>query len=454
MSIYAISSWLMTICTSVLLIISIYHRRYLLVKPSIILILFLHIFLQWNAALDASHIEQYLPDPWVLFLLLYVMPFFVLAISIFTFRASASIHLTQMQTPFKTNDIRVMRISVYILFFSLALYIGYYFTIVPWSATGLYTILFDPSMSQIAREQSLKLIPDPIIRYGYSLMANFIAPMLAILLNEFGILNWQYRRYTVSLFTFLGLPLVILAVSLSGARGYSVVIVAAIAGFQLLRHASKVRVGRMLMAASTIVLLPTIISILRVGENLTVANIWLYFSEVIVRRLFEVSLLTGLWHIHYVQTSDFIGIGGIRPLATLFDVTSINVPNMIGLLYLQSRVQSVYANTSFIFSYYSYFGLASIIFTAPAILSLDLILPIYNKFTPTISRFALVVNLIVTQRFLASDFTTVLLTHGFLTVLLCALLLDALIKKIKVPVFSSKSTIRQVVLARFNSIAH
>jgi len=90
---------------------------------------------------------------------------------------------------------------------------------VPWQCTGLFALLYDPWLTLVAREFSIKLIGTSLATYSFGAYANAIAPLL-VLLSVWLIRNSLLRlRFVVALIGVTGGILAIFAVLLSGTKG-------------------------------------------------------------------------------------------------------------------------------------------------------------------------------------------------------------------------------------------
>jgi len=90
---------------------------------------------------------------------------------------------------------------------------------VPWRCTGLFALLYDPWLTLVAREFSIKLIGTSLATYSFGAYANAIAPLL-VLLSVWLIRNSLLRlRFVGALIGITGGILAIFAVLLSGTKG-------------------------------------------------------------------------------------------------------------------------------------------------------------------------------------------------------------------------------------------
>ena len=163
-------SGLMLLTTSGLLILVLSRRPWMLVKPSVSVVVFFHIMVQWSAALNARDLFDFLPNPWPFFLLAQGFPLLVVCGSMCTFNRAyrrvwvALTSASVMTAPSKAAT-RILSLLVVLI---SALYLWH----VPLRTTGLYMIFTDPLNSQIGREDSLKLVESPLVRYLFSFMAS------------------------------------------------------------------------------------------------------------------------------------------------------------------------------------------------------------------------------------------------------------------------------------------
>jgi hypothetical protein len=132
---------------------------------------------------------------------------------------------------------------------------------------------------------------------------------------------------------------------------------------------------------------------------------------------------TGLWHAHYAQTAGHVGIRAIPKLAALVGATPVDMSNLIGRLYAVNPLATVSANTSYVFSYYGYFGILSFPFSLLGLWLLDGALWVYGKMPDD-----LLVGVIATVgsgslALVSTDYTIALISHGLLAALVVALAL-------------------------------
>ena len=236
----------------------------------------------------------------------------------------------------------------------------------------------------------------------------------------------QRKLLIRSLVDAAGIVAVLFVVSLTGARSFAASILLAIVLSFLLSKGLPIKPFYIVLAAITVLVFPTVFTILREGRVLTVSDLQYYMFGPIARRVFVDPMRGGLWHVHYGQTVEFFGLAGIPKLAVLFGVEPVNVPNIIGLRYEKYTLETVNSNASYVFSYFSYFGLISFPFSLIALWLLDLALWVYGKLSDSLLLACVSAVSVSCIGFVSSDYTTVLLTHGILVSLMGALIVDRL----------------------------
>lgn len=429
MELFIVTGRVLTLLTSAALLLTFSRARYLLVKPSLWVLIAHHAIIQWAAVLAAARIYEFLPDPWSFALLVHGFPLLGLIGAHLTGRASAMTLWRRLPTLTTDND---WIVSVVILTAVSSAVMAYYFRIVPFEQTGLYAMIYNPLGAEQAREDSLKLLDDPIARYGYSLVISVAAPLLASLLAWRVVDQKGGSRLFAILLAIVLIPTLLVVITLSGARSYAatlIVVLALLVGFRM--HFSS-RLLALLPLALAVPAIPTLLTIVREGLIIDVPTFATYLRDFMVQRVFYGPLDTGLWYAHYAQTNGFVGIAAIPKLAALFSVPIVNMPNTIGLTYMSTSLITVHANTGYVFAYYGYFGLLSFPMSLLLLWSADAVLWILlrlrdNMLVATIASVA-----VAAISFITAEYSTVLITHGFALIPLLALALDH-------PIFSRRS---------------
>jgi len=416
--VFVVVSYLLALSAAVWLAMLFRKKRYLFVKPSIILLAWTHILFQWPAAIFASYYEVTLPDPYTFLLLVHGFVLIGLLISEGTGETEAQEAFARITNGAIGDGFRAAAVLVGYCTVVVAVYLS----VVPFSTTGLYVIVTHPQMAALARTESLKELTNPALIYLYSTMVSGAAPLLAIELRH----RFTSRNYVSVFICVAGLAALLVASSLPGARGTAVKLLLVVTIAVLLRKGLPFRPVPFVLIVATILAPAVILSLLRENQSISAANFVQYLGKYIFSRAFIMPLQVGAFYVHYAQTYGFIGIAGVPRLAVLLGVTPIDVPDTIGNLYAYSGIQNVRAsaNGGFLLSYYSYFGILSLPLSLVLLKLLDVTLKLYGRLVPSILLPTVAAISVAELAFISSDFTTVLVTHGFLIILLLAFALN------------------------------
>jgi len=303
----------------------------------------------------------------------------------------------------------------------------FYLSYLPFTSTGLYAIFKKSSTAAIARENSLKLLDSQVLKYAYSLMVSALAPLLAVMLGI--LLTRDIRRrnlFSVPIHIFLFL-LLCFAVSMTGARiaVVNLLIVMALALF--FRKGLPFKPTRSLLLLLLFLIPPAIFSILREGGEIGLAILFEYLGY-LARRTFVMPLNVASWYVHYSQINGIFGITSLPKLSSILGIAPLNVPNIIGLVYSDgSKVTSTTAGAGYLFTYYAYFGLTSLLFSIIGLWFLDVALLVYERLSNVMLLPCVAAASLSILSFISSDYTVVWLTHGFGVILLFSLLIDRFI---------------------------
>lgn len=343
----------------------------------------------------------------------------------FTARRSSRIIWDRIINPHYLSS-AVSDIAILLILGTVVLISVFYLSNVSLSETGLYTIFIDPMHSAQAREESFKLIDNLPLRYSYSFLRSTFAPLLAVLLYISFVQNVKRLRIIKAGIAIIVLVCLFVSISLPGARGPIAVVILTIILALFLRKGMPIRPLHIILAIIVVLSMPILFSILREGREISFSLFFRYLVGGIFNRVFVMPMQTGLWHVHYAQTQNFFGIAGIPKLASLFGVEPINVPNVIYLNYFSISLLSGFANTSYVFSYYSYFGIVSFIFSLIGLWFLDLAVIVYRILSDKFLLPCVASILVASISFVSADYTVVILTNGFGILLVSVLILDRL----------------------------
>jgi hypothetical protein len=422
-SAFAFASWVFCLLTSLLLFSTVRRWRYLLIKPSVFFLFCFHLFIQWPAAVFAGEIERFLSDPWSFGVMAQAFPLIGLAGSLCYGGRSARIVWQRLQHPAPVRRM-LRRRAIRLLALCIVLVVAYYLSIVPFARTGLYAVFFDPSASAVARQTSLALLDAPLLQYSYSFVPTVFAPLMAVLLAAALGRSLLELRPIASLALLLALAGVLVASSLTGARSLAATIVLAVVLAWLLRKKLPFNPLYAGILGVVVLAVPVVLTIFREGRTPDVAMFGRYLQSLVLDRIFWAPLETGLWFAQYVQHHGLFGIAAIPKLAWLAGVPSINAPNLVGRAYTPWQYDFINANTSFVFAYYAYFGLASLPFSLLALWFLDVAVLAYRRIGDNLLVACVAAASVATMELLSIEYSTFWLSGGYGALLLVAFVVD------------------------------
>jgi hypothetical protein len=409
-------------------------RRYLFIKPSIIILTYTNIFFQWPLAVFAGYYEKWLPNPYTIVIL--VHGFVVIGLSVSTlylekdaFQVWNAIRIDhrQDQSGFYTKSILLLTAIVVTV---TVVYLSY----VPITSTGIYSIFFNPAHSAIAREESLKLLEYGGLKYAYSIMSSSVVPLLLALIVMSFLSGGKKINKIWGIGIFLIVCLSAISVSLTGARiGLlnMVLIVALVFLWNTGLSVHPAVIGIVVLLALSP---PIILSVLREGKSLEdLKNLYFMYLGYVSHRAFITPLDVGSWYIHYAQTNGAMGIGAFPKLAGLAGVDPVDGPNLIGLAYASQNygeqvLKSVSATSGYLFSSYGYLGIVAFPLALLGLWLTDIAVMIFRRLNKFILIPCMASISLASLMFIQSDYTVVWLTHGFGVILLFSLALTKFIE--------------------------
>lgn len=423
-TLFVVLNWLFTLSMAGWLFIVIQKFRYLIVKPSIMLLGFTHLFFQWPLCIFSANVEQYLPEPYEIFLLIHCYMFFGFLFMSFTLRREAKVaweNIADSCARVDSNQRPIFMLLGFCASVALA-----YLKMVPFNQTGMYALFVDPELASTAREESLKLIDSQWLKYAYSFMAEAVSLMLASML----VLQINYdrslpdKKIVRPLFYVAVLLALMMAVSFTGARGYAVNLVLVIIITFWLRGGAKFPIGKGLLVICVVLLPAAILTIAREGDNAH----WDTLVSSLLTRSFVVPFDVGLWHTHYVQHNGFWGASVIPKLSTIVGAPVIDVPNVVGLAYAAFPIPSISANTGYLFAQYSAWGLYALPVTLAGLFLLELIPLVFVRLKPQMVLPCVAAVVPIILAFVSADYTVVWMTHGLLVVIVLAWILSRMMQ--------------------------
>lgn len=389
-----------------------FARRELLIKPSMQILFYTHIFIQWPFVVRQTWVENVLPYPADAALLIHGFVLVGLAVSLVTWRTYALELFSRVTTTGANYIIGAMPYVVALLVLSTVA-VAIYIREVPLSRTGLVVAVVDPDLAGAAREESLKLVESSLVRYGFSLLSSTLAPVTAVFL--FGLIAVAIRKRLIlqPIAWLVILIALVLVASLTGARMFAVLILFAILVSAVLRRGFRINPLSASIGALVIITPPVVLTLLREGLVTDFGLLPEYYWNLIRHRVFGSPLEIGVYYMHFEQVFGPIGISGIPRLAEIVGVPAVNVPNQIGLMYVSTPILSVSANAGFLFAFYAYFGIIALPICLAALWSLDLTFVLLARLDVQLLLPTLAAMAATGLSFVSSDFTVTLLSHGY-----------------------------------------
>ena len=425
MTFFQALSWCFCLTTSGVLAWVVVKRRFLLIKPTIVVLIAFNLRIQWPAALRAEEVLDWLNYPWNFFILAQVFPLVTLLLSLLSFRQSART-VFDAAVSWRRERLRLVPFgAIVLLALATGLILLWYVAVVPLANTGLYAILVDPLRSDQAREDSLTLAGGVGFGYAVNLMMSVFAPLLAVLLVMRLTSRWRPFRPATVVSHLLAIACILIVVSITGERSRTATICLAISyGLFFSRGAA---VNPMLLGGAffATLTLPTLLSLLREGQVLSIDSFTTYFGW-IVGRGFSTTMTTGLWHVYVAQTFGYFGVQGEPKLAWLLGLEPIDVSNEIALHFLGASVQTAAANTCYVFAYFSYYGIWAALPSLIVLLSLDAVLLAYRRMRGAILIACLATASVAIVKVTDTRLTTAMVTHGFLVAIASSWILNRL----------------------------
>jgi hypothetical protein len=414
-------NWALCLLTSAALVTAFVRCRALFLKPSVAFLVFFHVRMQWAGTILAETVETTLPEPTVFILLLHGVPLAALAIAYATGRR----RLMRVWARVIRTEVQVERRSLLVLLAAAAAVTLYYLVHVPFADTGLYTIFTDPARSPQARAESLKLLDNPSLQYAFTFLRNSLAPLIAIIATQLLVSSVRTRRLLHAGAAAAMLAFVFVAVSLPGERAPAAYLLVAIVLSRLFQRGLRGSIGGPLVGAVAVLSLPAILTMTREDVPLS-ADVFGQYLLVMANRALAAPAETAMWYVHQAQTTGLFGLGAIPKLAWLFGIEPIDAPNVMGLRYALNPLESVSEGTSFIFSYFSYFGIVSMLISLVCLLLLDTVLAVYEGLSERMLVPLMTTLVLASSTLVEADYTTVLMSNGFVVSVLLVLVLDRL----------------------------
>jgi hypothetical protein len=406
-------NFILSALTSFFLIRMVLKKKYLLVRPSTWFLIFFNVQIQWSTVVNASYIYENLHSTRAILLLTQVFPLITLLVVTRLF-VPATIKTWEKVVDSSRRDYTNSYTTLLIIFVPLCLAIIFVYLIyVPFTKTGLYysVIGSDALAASFARENSLKLLPNEWLKYAYQFYSRFLAVFVASILTIIVINLFRKRKTFFIPLLLLSVFIILIGASLPGARVTGAMIILLTFFLQ-----NRLRIkGVWLVLGVFAVLIPSVfIQLLKYDAGF---GFWQIFEgfNVLLERVMFVPLKSGIQWLSYTDLHGFWGVQGIPKLAVLLGKEPVNVPNFLMNYYTTSVIDSGFLTTSFVFSYYCFFGLLVIPVYVLLIVFIDFWVFLYARLATPLVVPAIVSLNAASINLIGSDYLTMFLTYGFLT---------------------------------------
>ena len=325
--------------------------------------------------------------------------------------------------------------------------IAAYLTTVPFTKTGLYAVMMDSPGAELAREQSLKLLDNIVIKYGFSYFISIIAPLTCALIVQ----SMRWSALSIRQIALIVVMLIIIfCVMLPGERSAAVLSILA-AAFSFNMKVGIRKGWRVICIAAACGLSVIIIqTLLREGETLTSFEAVYSAISIVFIRIFTVPYVVGIYMLKYAQDFGLTGISTIRPLAAMSGIGYINLPNAVMLNTMSGITpegESGFMNASFFFDFQASFGTGvGIMVALICAFSLDAVCVFFRALKGNRLKALYSILLVQMLALLSSSFFSCLNTHGILWTCLIAILMKLIVRK-----DSSSYVAGQIFLRHSNS---
>lgn len=427
---FTIFSWALLAVFCAIFYASVVLRPHLLVKPSMWFLGIFHISVQIAATVNAALIYQTLDSPSHFLLLTHILPLLILAWSLTTFNRTAETTWRRRRALYTHIDESLGR-AIPLGLVVMAIALSVYFAYVPVRQTGLYLMLVgaDAQSVALAREDSLKLVQSPLVRYLYLYHASVLTPLLAAFISILLVVNFRRRKFVKVAISAVGILFLIAMTAWSGARLFPAIAMLIVVATLIFLKLGRIKWAYVPLGVVAVLLPALLIQVLRTDQEITLTVLFSAFSETIFNRIFFIPMHTGLQWVTHVQENGYWGLGGFARIAHWVGVEPINVPNFMMTYYGGSSIASGYMNTSFVFAYYSYFGLAVFPFLVLGVASLDFALYVYRRIRPAFMVPGIAVVNAAVLTLISSEFTRLFLTSGFATAIVTLVILENVIPR-------------------------
>lgn len=341
-----------------------FRRQSLFLRPSALWLLGANLLYQWPAVWHTDYVTE-LPQPLDWYLLAFGLPFAWLGWLWFLHlrhpariggQYAAAKRIAQHFDDQPGNHAWLFRAWPCALPIAVL-----YLMQVPITETGLWAMIFDPLAANEAREESWKLIQDPLTKYTFGWLVYVFAPTLvyahALSFRD----AWRAGRIEVMAGNAVAGTAALCFACLSGHRTTAMLILFGLALLYWLSTGLRFRIYWIGLAGMGLLVLPAIMTVQREGRAMTIENVAMRYGDILKSRLAETPVAVSTAWVDHCERHGYYYGDTIRLVATALGREPINLPNVIGHHYFNPHgtgLDSVSANIGMHFSFYADFGLA------------------------------------------------------------------------------------------------
>lgn len=251
-------SLFMALAASLILLFFLIYKTSCIFRLSIITAALVNIFFQWPIFIISDVLESSLKEPY--------WYFFSVQFCVFSLLFYGWITSPWLSTNYVPQKLEINRLYLAFPVFLSVILFGVYMRTVPFDCTALFAVMFDPHVTLLAREVSIKLAGSYIATASYGALVNAVAPV--VLSISIGMIYISVRR--MKLLPVLGFSILIIFTVficlVSGAKGLLFPSVIVILAASLLWNKKPFMKGAAVVA-SILVLLTALVAFEQVRER-------------------------------------------------------------------------------------------------------------------------------------------------------------------------------------------
>lgn len=210
-SYYLITCLVCTLVTTISILYMAWQNPWRLARPALLFALFTAIFFQWPTVYLSDVIQASLPNAWYFAVVVNAVPLLLIPwASLTSFADLPRGTISRPEFTWWQTAVPVTATAVFGTIFLAR---------VPFDCTAVFALIFDPKLTLLARELSIKLAGTSLATYSYGALANATAPVVLGLAGA-SIVGAALRLKVWPLIIWLAIVLIMVAfVMLSGAKG-------------------------------------------------------------------------------------------------------------------------------------------------------------------------------------------------------------------------------------------